>query len=138
MLSMKSLLRQIRDYWVIRRSGMFDHQYYLRNNLDVARGCKDPIWHYVRNGWREGRNPNKNFDTRKYLKDNANFVAQNVNPFYHYINIDRGKNRVEPIVRDEPTSQHIKRARELASLYGKKFSIIMPTWNCRNPIKILN
>ncbi|MFC1781265.1 hypothetical protein ACFLZ8_03280, partial [Planctomycetota bacterium] len=71
-------------YWSIRCSGLFDHQYYLRNNLDVARNCVDPIKHYLLRGWHEGRNPNQYFDTKWYLDTYPDVDASGMNPLYHY------------------------------------------------------
>jgi len=88
---LKNRLKEIRDYWVIKRSGLFDREYYLRNNLDVARSCKNPIMHYIRHGWREGRNPNKYFNTNWYLKTYPDVSQAGLNPLYHYIKL--GKNR---------------------------------------------
>ena len=72
-------------YRGIKRSGIFDRDYYLRNNLDVARECMNPIEHYVRYGWREGRNPCDSFDTGRYLVKHPQIVQENINPLYHYL-----------------------------------------------------
>jgi len=82
---LKNRVKEIRDYWVIKRSGLFDREYYLRNNLDVARSCKNPIMHYIRHGWREGRNPNKYFNNNWYLKTYPDVSQAGLNPLYHYL-----------------------------------------------------
>lgn len=83
-----SLIRnKITEYRIcrtIRRSGLFDREYYLRNNLDVARNCMDPVRHYALYGWREGRNPSARFDTRWYLNRYPDVALQQMNPLYHY------------------------------------------------------
>lgn len=82
---LKNWLKEIRDYCVIKRSGLFDCEYYLHNNLDVARSCVNPIVHYIRHGWHEGRNPNPYFDTKWYLKTYPDVAAAGINPLYHYL-----------------------------------------------------
>lgn len=72
-------------YWVVKRSGLFNREYYLRNNLDVARSCVNPIMHYIRHGWCEGRNPSPLFDTNWYLQQNPDVAKAGINPLYHYI-----------------------------------------------------
>jgi len=88
----KRLFRQIRTYWAIKRSGLFDREYYLRNNLSVARSCMNPIKHYIRHGWREGRNPSPLFDTNRYLQQNSDVEKSRINPLYHYIKHSISKN----------------------------------------------
>lgn len=45
----------------IRASGLFDANWYVSHYQDVAadmRARSNPIWHFARHGWREGRAPN--------------------------------------------------------------------------------
>lgn len=77
----------------IKRSGLFDKEYYLKNNLDVARSCMNPIKHYVRHGWKEGRNPNQYFDTRWYLETYPDVAASGISPLYHYLKYGWKENR---------------------------------------------
>ncbi len=46
------------DLETIRASDLFDAEWYLRANLDVALSGVDPLRHYVLHGEREGRPPN--------------------------------------------------------------------------------
>lgn len=66
----------------IEQSGYFDRDYYLKNNKDVRQSGVDPLKHYFYNGWREGRNPSKDFDNSKYMKY---FGILNENPILHYL-----------------------------------------------------
>ncbi|WP_063776631.1 hypothetical protein [Microvirga massiliensis] len=45
----------------------FDFEFYLHANRDVAQAGMDPLDHYNRFGWREGRDPNAYFDAIAYL-----------------------------------------------------------------------
>lgn len=44
----------------------FDSEYYLSENPDIAAAETDPLWHYVRVGWKEGRDPSADFATFAY------------------------------------------------------------------------
>ena len=54
--------RFIRDYNLIKKSGLFDNEYYLANNEDVKKAKMNPIKHYLKFGWKEGRNHSSEFD----------------------------------------------------------------------------
>jgi len=45
----------------------------------------NPVEHYVRHGWREGRDPSPSFITRGYLSANPDVAAAGDNPLLHYI-----------------------------------------------------
>lgn len=106
----KNWLQQIRVYRTIRRSGLFDREYYLYTNLDVARSCMDPIRHYIRRGWKEGRNPSASFDTRWYLQTYCRVQESGINPLFHYIRYGKRENyptrpevqATESIQKDSP------------------------------------
>ena len=74
-----------REKRIIKESGLFDEEYYLRQYPDVAKSGIDPISHYIANGWKEGRNPNVNFSTTNYLNEHPEVAAHQTNPFIHYI-----------------------------------------------------
>jgi hypothetical protein len=71
----------------------FSVLYYLSQNADVAISDVDPVVHYYYEGWREGRNPNKNFDTLYYLEANTDVREAGVNPFWHYLIAGRAEDR---------------------------------------------
>lgn len=81
----KMKLKEIRDYFTIKKSGLFDSGYYLLVNLDVRLADVDPLWHYIRNGWREGRNPNAEFNIDVYLANVPELRTQDINPLIHYL-----------------------------------------------------
>jgi len=74
-----------RDTAVILASGLFDSSWYLAENPDVAAVGMNPVEHYVRHGWREGRDPSPSFITRGYLSANPDVAAAGDNPLLHYI-----------------------------------------------------
>lgn len=71
----------------------FSQSYYLSQNSDVVEAGVDPLMHYVMEGWKEGRNPNKEFDTAYYLLANEDVVAAGLHPFWHYLAEGRREGR---------------------------------------------
>jgi len=84
------LIRNIYHYLLIWQSGLFDPQYYLLNNPDVRKADMDPLWHFVKIGWKEGRKPSENFDTSLYLEKNKDLQSKDINPLIHYIKSKEG------------------------------------------------
>ena len=78
-------LRSIRDRILVKKSGLFDTEWYLEQNKDVAEAKADPVRHYLKFGWREGRNPSPDFDTKKYLEGRPDVSAAGICPLVHYI-----------------------------------------------------
>jgi len=77
--------RMKREYQFILASGLFDADYYLSRNSDVAAHGLDPLKHYLEHGWREGRDPNAFFDSHWYLERYPDVAESGVNPLYHYL-----------------------------------------------------
>ncbi|MGV6847915.1 MAG: hypothetical protein ACWA5A_05990 [Marinibacterium sp.] len=65
----------------------FDAEYYLSENPDIAAeiGENDPLIHFARHGWRQGRDPNPDFSTDFYLANNPDVAAAGLNPLWHYL-----------------------------------------------------
>jgi GT2 family glycosyltransferase len=89
----KKLRRLARDYSVIAASPLFDSQWYLAKNPDVASKTEDPALHYLLYGAREGRAPGPNFDGSGYLRANPDVASSQVNPLVHYTQKGRNENR---------------------------------------------
>jgi CDP-glycerol glycerophosphotransferase len=81
------------DVNCIARSSMFDRDYYLNKNPDVAASGMDPIEHYVQYGAAEGRDPSAWFSTTFYLTSNADVKAAQVNPLRHFIEFGESEGR---------------------------------------------
>ena len=69
----------------IGKSGLFDAAYYLGMYPDLLPQPADLIRHYCEHGWREGRNPSDDFDTRGYLDAYKDIKNADLNPFWHYV-----------------------------------------------------
>jgi ADP-heptose:LPS heptosyltransferase/GT2 family glycosyltransferase len=87
------------DYEEVRKSGLFDAEYYLATYPDVAERNIDPLVHYLEEGARAGHNPHRNFDAGFYLEQCRLRGEQPNNPLLHYLRI--GAARGFKMRRDE-------------------------------------
>ncbi len=69
---------------IIQNSRYFDSDWYLKNNIDVASAGIDPAKHYLKFGWKTGRNPSRAFSTTEYLEINPDVAVVHINPLIHY------------------------------------------------------
>ncbi|MFC3110966.1 glycoside hydrolase family 99-like domain-containing protein [Undibacterium arcticum] len=74
-----------REVETIKESGLFDEPFYRSMYPDLQSLSLDVIRHYCEHGWREGRNPSANFDTRCYLATYSDIRNADINPFWHYV-----------------------------------------------------
>jgi 1,4-dihydroxy-2-naphthoate octaprenyltransferase len=58
------------DYELASGDRGVDRSWYLRTYPDIAAAGMDPVEHYLRAGWREGRDPRPDFSTSGYLEAN--------------------------------------------------------------------
>lgn len=112
-----------RSYDIIKKSGLFDEEYYFLNYPDVKLAGIDPIEHYLNFGIQENCNPNNEFNTKEYIDTYSDVKNNNINPFVHYILYGVFENRF---------SGNNVLLRKLEQKY--KVSIIMPTFNRKNII----
>ena len=70
---------------LLRHSGLFDTAWFEHRNPDLLAAGIDPLLHYHRFGWREGRRPNAYFDTTWYLATNRDVAAAEIDPLLHYV-----------------------------------------------------
>lgn len=89
------------DMTIVAASGLFDENYYLVANNDVADSPLAPLFHYCALGWQEGRNPNAYFDSGWYVATNPDVARLRVNPLVHYLLVGEPRDR-RPVVYFEP------------------------------------
>ncbi len=70
---------------LIEQSGLFDVEYYLTCNPDMAAMRPKAMAHYHAHGWREGRKPNLYFDPGWYLLQQPDVARDGVDPLLHYL-----------------------------------------------------
>jgi hypothetical protein len=81
------------DIDLLRDSPLFDEDYYLEHNPDVAARGVDPVKHYLRRGARQGRDPSADFSSTGYLRNNRDVMGSDVNPLVHYLRHGRREGR---------------------------------------------
>ena len=78
-------MRLARDYRLLASSPLFDAEWYLAQNTDVAAAGVDPTFHYLVCGGLEGRQPSSQFDAQQYLIDNPDVKAAKQNALLHFL-----------------------------------------------------
>lgn len=64
---------------LLRRSGLFDAEWYLGTYKDVAHAGVDPLRHYIECGLREGRRPNASISAAAFaLDENEGRIERNI------------------------------------------------------------
>jgi len=71
----------------------FDAQFYLATNPDVQESGMDPLVHFLRHGWKEGRDPSHGFRIEDYLQNNPDVRGAGVNPLVHFLEFGLAEGR---------------------------------------------
>jgi hypothetical protein len=74
-----------RDERLVASSGLFDEQWYLKNNPNAAHFRGGPLRHFMSRGARQLRDPNPYFSTSWYHENCPRFDAKRSNALLHYI-----------------------------------------------------
>jgi len=94
---------------LIRNSGYFNADYYLRMNPDVKEAGFDPAAHYLYYGWKEGRSSGYEFDTNFYINNYPDIKHAKICPLLHYLKFGKGEGRLpKPFLINEP--EYVKEA----------------------------
>ena len=68
---------------------LFDRALYLERNPDVRAAGADPLAHYLRHGWAEGRSPNAWLDEARYRRQAGLTRRDTVSALAHYLALGR-------------------------------------------------
>ena len=71
MRKIKEKFNLLRDYLLIKKSDLFDKNWYQKEYKDVAEAKIEPIFNYIRYGWKERRNPGFFTEDRCESKENV-------------------------------------------------------------------
>lgn len=71
-----------------------DPDWYRAMNPDVAAAGADPVDHFLRHGWREGRDPVAAFSVRDYLDLYPDVAEAGINPFIHWLKAGKAEGRL--------------------------------------------
>jgi GT2 family glycosyltransferase len=83
------MCNDLKQYFIVKRSGLFDKAYYLLKNPDVRNADVNPLMHYIKAGWKEGRNPSRTFGTTNYIKMHPELEDSELPPLVHYLQITK-------------------------------------------------
>lgn len=86
-------LLAVRDLLLLRFSKLFDKDWYLSMNPDVAASKMNPYLHYLNFGWLEGRDPCPNFSVTGYLESFPDVKKTGINPLLHYLKFGKREGR---------------------------------------------
>ena len=92
---------ELAELHTIQRSGLFDGQWFLERNPDLAPPGANPISHFHRYGWRENRWPNAYFEPAWYVAQNKDVRDSGLDPLLHYIEYGEAEGR-PPIAHFDP------------------------------------
>ena len=76
---------------MLKKSDLFDSEYYLSQNEDVKKAKINPIKHYLKFGWKEGRNPSADFNGNEYLNKRPDVRVSGICPLVHYLKFGKEK-----------------------------------------------
>ena len=89
---LKKLLNNL-DYKKMLNSPYFDAQFYIKNNPDVKSAKMYPLEHYMKYGYKEGRNPSSKYDFKLYANTYFDLQQKDINPVLHYIRHGKAEGR---------------------------------------------
>ena len=92
--AVKAQLRIYYEYFLLKRSGLFDAKYYLKTYADVRRADINPLMHFIKKGWKEGRNPSRTFITNVYHELNQDVAYSGINPLFHFDRSGKNEDRI--------------------------------------------
>jgi glycosyltransferase involved in cell wall biosynthesis/SAM-dependent methyltransferase len=99
------------DYRVVASSPLFDRDWYLKRNPDVAAALLDPVLHYLRYGADEGRQPSPLFNSEEYVLANPDVAAAHMNPLLHFLKYGvhegRALERGTPVARSALSTEAV-------------------------------
>ena len=78
-------MQDVEDIKLIESSDLFNRDWYLMNNPDVAELRINPALHYIRSGGFEGRDPGEEFSSSLYLDIYEDVKQAGMNPLVHYL-----------------------------------------------------
>jgi hypothetical protein len=78
-------LALLRHYYIVRKSGLFDGDYYREANGPLRHKILPSLAHFLVEGGAAGRSPHPLFDSGWYLTQNPGIKAKSANPLVHYL-----------------------------------------------------
>lgn len=106
----------------IAYSELFDHAYYSRVTAREFGSVRDAARHFCERGWRDGLNPSRLFDTKRYIRLYDDVRSSGRNPLEHYLTEGRAADRTprlgSGLLSDRPRAPSEDRWAALSSERG--------------------
>lgn len=83
--NIQQYIERLTAYHLIKRSGMFDEEWYLSNYTNARETKISPLKHFLTIGYKAGYNPSANFSLERYDTAYPKAKEENDNLLYHYI-----------------------------------------------------
>lgn len=74
-----------KHYKLLEKSHLFDEDWYTSTYPEVSSLHFDPIVHYLKIGFKEGKDPSSEFSSCAYLEANLDVKESAINPLVHYL-----------------------------------------------------
>jgi uncharacterized coiled-coil protein SlyX len=100
------------DEMLLRKSRLFDGDWYLRRYPDVSKRRMDPVKHYLRYGAKEGRDPGPAFSTSGYRARHPDVTEVGINPLVHYLTYGRKEGRSIVAIESRTNKEDVKHAKQ--------------------------
>jgi len=100
-------------YTLIKKSKLFDEEYYLKHNGDIKKSKINPLKHYILHGEKENRQPNEFFNPALYIDRYLDVKQSGISPLYHYVKYGKNEGR---IIEGKEVSKVRSRKEEFQSL----------------------
>ena len=102
-INMLTYLKNIYAVLVIKKSEFFNKSWYIRTYQDLTLMQKlFPAIHYTLYGWKEGKNPGPEFNSKYYMTIYDDVAKDNINPLFHYEKYGKAEKRskapINPLV----------------------------------------
>lgn len=120
----RMMFQYLRAYWLLRRSALFDRDFYLKDNPVVAQSGMDPIRHYLKFGAKEGRDPSAGFCTSGYLKRYEDVQISGINPLVHYLRTGEAEGRSPDPYNQKPLPE-VEQALPISKLQGSRDNVLL-------------
>lgn len=117
------------EYEPLAQSGLFDSDFYIKSNPDLATLNIDPLLHYLERGCRERRDPSARFDTGHYLKLCDALGEAPANPLTHYLTIGMRRGLTSAFIRAWSTPANGAPSARRPSRFAARWRARHVSWN---------
>lgn len=118
---------------IILESNLFDENYYLKHNPDVEKSGRDPLTHWIENGYKESRNPNIRFNNRFYKS--SYLTDKNWNSLTHFIKIGKSLGYKTNFYENTLIEYDTNKIKKICNSLNKKVSIFLLIFEISDKLK---